>query len=162
MTDELSYQIRDANPSDAGAVSALVSSLARQHIADSLGDGGLEFLLSSMDVISTLQRLADGWPHLIAVNGEELLAALVVKPPTHLYHLFVRSDLRRTGIGSKLFSVADARVFRSTGGPLATVNSSLNAVAAYQRFGFVVDGAVVDRNGVRFQPMVRKTASPTR
>ena len=35
-----------------------------------------------------------------------------------------------------------------------TVNSSLNAVPVYQRFGFVANGPVVQKHGIAFQPML--------
>jgi GNAT superfamily N-acetyltransferase len=151
----MNVDIRDATASDAIGISALVSSLAREHIASSLGDGGLETLLASMDAESTRQRIADGWLHLVAFKCDQLCAVIVVKPPQHLYHLFVRSDLHRTGLATKLLDAADARVRRTTGSPIATVNSSLNAVAAYERFGFELDGDVADAHGVPFQPMRR-------
>ena len=82
--------------------------------------------------------------------------AAVIKPPTHLYHLFVRTDQQRTGIGTKLLKIVDAWCVDSFGTPIATVNSSLNAVEAYRRFGFNTDGPIIEIDGVRHQPMVRR------
>ncbi len=153
---DMNIHIRNAVSSDAGAISALVSALTREHIAASLGVGGLETLLASMDTAATNQRIADGWIHLVACRGEELCAVLVVKPPQHLYHLFVRSDLHRSGLATKKLGIADDRVSSLTGSGLASVNSSLTAVAIYERFGFELDGDVVEMDGVRFQPMRRR------
>ena len=149
---------RIATETDADAIAAFVSALASQHIASSLGDGGLEKLLSSMDAKSTHQRIADGWPHTCAFDNGGLAGVVVVKPPTHLYHLFVRTDLHRTGIGKKLFIIADEWSFSTSGGHLATVNSSLNAINVYKRLGFDIDGPVVETKGVKHQPMTRKNA----
>jgi GNAT superfamily N-acetyltransferase len=153
---EIDINIRDATIDDALAISEHVSALATQYIAPSLGDGGLERLLASMDVASTRQRILDGWPHLCAFDGNDLVGVLVVKPPTHLYHLFVSSDFQRTGVGKNLFSIGDERLFGETHQRLATVNSSLNAVCIYERLGFVANGPLADVGGVRFQPMVRQ------
>ncbi len=79
-----------------------------------------------------------------------------IKPPTHLYHLFVRTDQQRTGIGTKLLKIVDAWCVDSFGTPIVTVNSSLNAVEAYRRFGFNTDGPIIEIDGVRHQPMVRR------
>ncbi len=147
---------RFATRTDADAISAFVSALASEHIASSLGDGGLEKLLNSMDTDSTLKRVADGWPHICALDGEDLAGVVVVKPPGHLYHLFVRTDLHRTGIGKKLFAIADDWSLSTSNMRLATVNSSLNAIAVYNRLGFEVAGPIVETAGVRHQPMVRK------
>lgn len=151
----MNFDFRDAGTADANAISELVCSLARQFIGPSLRPGGLERLLEGMSTASTSQRIADGWLHLVPYDRDELCAVVVVKPPQHLYHLFVRSDLQRSGLGSQLFHAADARVLGLTGVHLATVNSSLNAVPVYERFGFVIDGDVADVDGVRFQPMRR-------
>ncbi len=147
--------IRMATINDAVAISEHVSVLSTKYIAPSLGDGGLEKLMSSLDVASTRQRILDGWPHLCAVDGDDLVGVLVVRPPNHLYHLFVHSDLQRTGIGKKLFVTADDRLYADSHCRLATVNSSLNAVCVYERLGFVANGPVADVGGVRFQPMER-------
>ena len=133
---------RNATTADAAAIAAFVSNLASEHIASSLGDGGLDTLLASMTANATQQRLVDGWPHICAFDGDDLSGVVVVKPPTHLYHLFVRSDLHRTGIGRKLLSIADDWSVRTSGVRLATVNSSLNAVTIYNRFGFESHGPI--------------------
>ena len=144
---------------DAATIAAFVSALATEHLAYSLGDGGLAKLLSSLDTPSTQQRIADGWPHICALDGEGLAGVVAVKPPDHLYHLFVRTDLHRTGIGKKLFAIADDWSVSRSGVRLATVNSSLNAVAFYKQLGFDTNGPVIETEGVRHQPMVRKASS---
>ncbi|MGB7325089.1 MAG: GNAT family N-acetyltransferase [Rubripirellula sp.] len=76
------------------------------------------------------QRIRDGWLHLRAFDRHDFVGIFVDKPPLHLYHLFVRSDVGRTGMGTRLLAVADDRVVQSFGSPLVTVNSSLNAMLA--------------------------------
>ena len=149
---------RNSTIADADVIAAFVSAIATEHIGLTLGQGGLSKLLASMNADATRQRIADGWPHIRAFEGDNLVGVVVVKPPTHLYHLFVRSDLHCTGIGTKLLALADEWSVDSTGVRLATVNSSINAVAIYNRFGFDAQGPVIDMDGVRYQPMVRKNA----
>ena len=149
---------RYATVTDAAAISAFVSEIAAEHISPSLGDGGIDKLLASMNVDATEQRIADNWPHICALDGDCLTGVVVVKPPTHLYHLFVRTDLQRNGLGTKLLAMADDWCVNKSGIPLATVNSSLNAVHVYRRFGFDTDGPVIDTGGVKHQPMVRPIA----
>ena len=151
--------IRNATQTDAASIAAFVSALAAEHIAPSLGDGGLDKLLASMDANATQQRIDDGWPHMCAFDGDDLVGVVVIKPPTHLYHLFVRSALHRTGIGTRLLATADEWSIGSTGTCLATVNSSLNAIDIYKRLGFDLQGPVTDTGGVRCQPMVRQNTS---
>jgi predicted GNAT family N-acyltransferase len=84
---------------------------------------------------------------------------IVGKPPSHIYHLFERSDRQRSGIGRRLMNEALRFISDRCGEATATVNSSLNAVDAYRRFGFRNAGdEVVDGVGVRFQPMSRDLA----
>ena len=148
--------IRNATADDAAAIAEFVSTLATKHIGPSLGDGGLGVLLESMNEAETRQRMIDGWPHTCAFRGDRIVGLVVVKPPTHLYHLFVTTELQGTGIGRKLLGVADQWSDATSSESIRTVNSSLNTVAIYNRFGFEADGPMVDTNGVRYQPMVRK------
>ncbi len=148
-------QIRHATPTDARQISELVSAVTRQHIGPQLSGTGLQVLLRSMDEESTRTRLVDAWPTFCAFRDGTLAGVLVIKPPCHLYQLFVRSDMHGKGIGRCLFEVAEKRVIEDTGDGLRTVNASLNAVGVYKRFGFELKGSVMEHDGVSFQPMVR-------
>lgn len=151
----MDISLREAEPSDSNRIATMVSTLASEHIAPSLGDGGIEVLLSSLGPEPTRKRILDNWFHLCAFKDDKLIGVVVVRPPSHLYHLFVVGDFQRQGIGGQLFAAADAATIASTQSHISTVNSSLNAMAVYERFGFAVDGPVVETNGVRHQPMVR-------
>jgi GNAT superfamily N-acetyltransferase len=147
-------KIRFAEKSEAEAISRFVSELAVTHIAPSLGAGGLENLVKNMDIKSTLTRMSDGFPHWVAIEDGVIVGVAVVKPPSHIYQLFVRSDRQQSGIGRRLMNEALWFISDRCGRATVTVNSSLNAVNAYRRFGFRDAGdEVVDAAGVRFQPM---------
>ena len=147
--------LREAVPSDCDRIATMVSALASEHIAPSLGDGGIEVLLTSLGPEPTRKRILDNWFHLCAFEGDKLIGVVVVRPPSHLYHLFVASDFQKRGIGGQLFAAADAATIANSQSRILTVNSSLNAVPVYERLGFTVDGPVVETNGVRHQSMVR-------
>ncbi|HET9367833.1 MAG TPA: GNAT family N-acetyltransferase, partial [Candidatus Udaeobacter sp.] len=67
---------------------------------------------------------------------------------------------QRSGIGRRLMNEALWFISDRCGRATVTVNSSLNAVDAYRRFGFRNAGdEVVDGAGVRFQPMSRDLPS---
>jgi len=153
-------KIRLAEKSEAEAISRFVSELAVTHIGATLQVEGLENLLRSMDVDSTITRMTDGFPHWVALEGGAIAGIAVVKPPSHIYHLFVRSDRQRSGIGRRLMNEALWFISDRCGRATVTVNSSLNAVDAYRKFGFRNAGdEVVDGAGVRFQPMSRNLPS---
>ena len=59
-----------------------------------------------MDIESTITRMTDGFPHWVAQEDGAIVGVAVVKPPSHIYHLFVRSGLQRTGIGRRLINEA--------------------------------------------------------
>jgi len=148
-------KLRHAILSDARQVSELVSSVTRQHIGPQLCGAGLNALLLSMNEESTRKRLVDAWPTFCAFRDEVLLGVIVIKPPGHLYQLFVRSDMHGKGIGRSLFEIAEKSVFEESGNAIRTVNASLNAIPVYKCLGFELNGSVMEHDGVRFQPMVR-------
>ena len=74
-------KIRFAEKSEAEAISRFVSELAVTHIGSTLQVEGLENLLRSMDVDSTITRMTDGFPHWVALEGGTIVGIAVVKPP---------------------------------------------------------------------------------
>ena len=153
-------KIRLAEKSEAEAISRFVSELTVTHIGPTLPVEGLEHLLRGMDVESTMARMTDGFVYWIALDGSAIVGVAAVRLPSHIYHLFVRSDRQRSGIGRRLMDEALSFISDRCGRATATVNSSLNAVDAYRRFGFQDAGnEVSDVSGVRFQPMSRDLPS---
>jgi GNAT superfamily N-acetyltransferase len=148
--------IRKATLADTVPISNFVSDLSTKQIASELGEGGIETLLASMDYSSTGERLKNGWLHLLAMTSNRIAGIVVVKPPTHLYHLFVRTDLQRSGVGRLLLAAAYEHTLIAAASKLMTVNSLPNAVGAYRRFGFETAGDIFDDGGVRHQPVVRR------
>jgi predicted GNAT family N-acyltransferase len=146
-------KILPAELSDAPEISRFVSEITSTHIGPTLGAGGLEKLLASMDVESTTKRMTEGYSHWVAVDGGALIGVVVVQPPSHLYHLFVHSDRQRSGVGRALFHEALRFISNSTGCTTVTVNSSLNAVDVYRRFGFSPAGDFREKDGIRSVPM---------
>ena len=88
----------------------------------------------------------------IALLGDDLAGVLHVVRGDHVSLFFVDPARQRQGIGAALFATADAA------GRLASVNSSLNAVGAYERLGFRATGAADLLDGIRFVPMARQPA----
>src|SRR5437588_3965719 len=87
-------KIRLAEKSEAEAISRFVSELALTHIGSTLQVGGLENLLRSMDVESTITRMTDGFPHWVALEGGAIVKIAVVKPPlrTSITCSYVQTD----------------------------------------------------------------------
>jgi len=145
--------IRSASRSDSAAISRLITESAMQHIVPSLTTEGGQQLLALMDEASMLSFFDDGFQFFVAEVDDELIGVSAVRPPCHLYSLFVQTDDQRTGIGQRLWLQALDWIVRQHAADVVTVNSSLNAVSFYERLGFIRDGDPVGQHGVRYQPM---------
>jgi GNAT superfamily N-acetyltransferase len=91
----------------------------------------------------------------VAEIAGELAGYIAMRPPTHLFHLFVDARWHRRGVGRALWEAALVTAGTSSD---FTVNSSPYAVPVYEALGFRCDGAAQTRNGVQFQPMVSSGA----
>ena len=146
-------QIRVATVEDAQSVSDFVTHIAQEQIALTLSEEGLKHLIAGMSVANQVQRLREGYRFFIAFDRDQILGIACVRLPFHLYYLFVRPDQQRKGIGRQLWSHARDSICEINQNPVITVNSSLNAVAVYERLGFRIEGPMRESHGVRFQPM---------
>lgn len=146
--------IRAANESDAEAISALVTALVRRHVHTDCTPRGLQRLLATMTPAAVLERMAGDYMHWVAMQDENLAGVCVLREKTHLYHLFVADAFQRQRIGQRMVDAAIA--YSRTHAPsldVLTVNASSFGIPAYARMGFVLDGAAVEANGIRHQPM---------
>lgn len=95
------------------------------------------------------QRHKSGYITLVAEHSGELAGMLHLREPCHVSMLFVQSSRQRSGVARGLLAAAgDANC-------AFTVNSSPNAVSAYERLGFRITGSEQCLHGIRFVPMQR-------
>lgn len=140
--------------SQVPALRALVLSLARYYLAP--GQTQLpEWLQATFTEEAFARRLVDKrfYHRVLLIDGE--LAGYIALHTTendrwHLYHLFVDARFQRQGIAKRLWQQALEELGFST----CSLRSSLFAVPVYQRFGFVVNGELQEKDGLQFQPMV--------
>jgi len=149
----LKFVIRSATVEDAAAISALVTASVREHIASSLSDGGLSHLLSEMTTENQASRIRNGYQYFVALESDRLIGTAAIRPPAHLYYLFVDTQHQRRGIARQLWNHARDWIASSTNHGPITVNSSLNAITGYERLGFTIAGPPEENHGVRYQPM---------
>lgn len=88
--------------------------------------------------------------HYVAESDAGLSGFIALRDESHVYHLFVRTDLHRQGVARALWEYAKS----CSSHRRFTVNSSLFAVAVYERFGFVATDIPQTKNGLAFVPMV--------
>jgi GNAT superfamily N-acetyltransferase len=147
---------RQIEPFETAAVAALAREVFDEFVAPLYQPDGIsEFQrYASADALS--QRHESGHVTLVAEHSGELVGMLHLRKPRHVAMLFVRSSFQHRGIGRKLLAAAGALV--GDGNCEFTLNSSPNAVAAYQHLGFHAIGPEQCVHGIRFIPMRRGEA----
>jgi predicted N-acetyltransferase YhbS len=151
---------RQIEPFETAAVAALAREVFDQFVAPHYQpDGVSEFhRYSSADALS--QRHESDHVTLVAEHSGELVGMLHLRKPRHVAMLFVRSSFQHKGIGRKLLAAAAALVNDSD--CEFTVNSSPNAVLAYEHLGFHAVGDEQCVHGIRFIPMRKQRRSTRR
>lgn len=143
-------RLRPARTRDAAACAALVRALTPGVGAQS-PPAGLDRFLASIATPRQAGYIAD-YRYLVAeAERGRLIGLAALRPPRHLFHLFVAADWQGRGLGLRLFRAAtegDEQL------PL-TVNSSLAAVGFYTRLGFRPTQALQFNDGIHYLPMRR-------
>jgi GNAT superfamily N-acetyltransferase len=126
---------REIHPSETAAVSSLAREVFDQFVAPHYQTEGVAEFHRYASVEALSQRHNSGHITLVAEHSGELAGMLHLREPRHVSMLVVRSSLQRRGIaGGLLASAGNANCEFS-------VNSSPNAVAAYERLGFRITGS---------------------
>lgn len=146
-------QVRSATAADAKRISSLIRNLSGSLMHSPNGEGAELFLASVSEPAIGQCIAAENFLYLIAEVGSELAGVAALRDKRHLYHLFVAQAHQRKGIGRGLWLTVKAFALAAGNDGHFTVNSSLNAVLVYTRFGFAPSGAKVEKNGVTFLPM---------
>ena len=143
--------IRPAKTQDAEAISALINASAHHFLLDSSGKGAERFLAAITPQAILGYISSSNFHYLIAEDGTGLAGAVALRDGRHLFHLFVSPNHQRQGLARTLWEAVKNCAARDL--KTFTVNSSPNAVAVYERFGFVVSGLRTEVNGIAFVPM---------
>jgi ribosomal protein S18 acetylase RimI-like enzyme len=147
--------IRPATQSDADKVSALAVALAPYFLSNPPSSGAEGFLATLSPEAMAKRISAPTYRYFLAESGAGLSGFIALRDESHVYHLFVKPDAQRQGTARSLWEHARD----SSGHCRFTVNSSLAAVAVYERFGFVATDGPQTKNGLAFVPMVYEHAS---
>jgi ribosomal protein S18 acetylase RimI-like enzyme len=151
----MNFTIRPATQSDADNVSALAAALAPYFLSNPPSPGAEGFLATLSPEAMAARISAPTYRYFLAESGAGLSGFIALRDESHVYHLFVKPDAQRQGTARALWEHARD----SAGHCRFTVNSSLFAVAVYERFGFVATDGPQTRNGLAFVPMVYEHAS---
>ena len=140
---------RQIHPSETAAVSSLAREVFDQFVAPHYQTEGVAEFHRYASAEALSQRHKSGHITLVAEHSGELVGMLHLREPRHVSMLFVQSSRQRGGIARGLLAAADDANCEFT------VNSSPNAVSAYERLGFRITGSEQCVHGIRFIPMQR-------
>jgi GNAT superfamily N-acetyltransferase len=152
--------IRIAINGDAPGISRLLRSLSHTYIVSpdhpevdkffaTLTEGAISTFIGRRDVV-----------YIVAARSTaELVGAAAISGDERVEHLFVDPAYQGVGVGRRLWEHLRDHALRSGNPGLFKVNSSLNAVPVYERFGFVIAAPKVERYGGAYVPMILKLAA---
>ena len=146
-------RIRTATVEDATGISELISELSKPFLLSPSGEGSEPFFASVSEAAVRGYISANNFAYLVAESSGQLAGVVAMRDNGHLFELFIAEQFQRQGLGRRLWELVKANAIQSGNPGEFTVNSSLPAVPVYQRFGFVVQGPVVQAHGIAFQPM---------
>ena len=100
------------------------------------------------------ERAKDTHFTILAQDNAEICGLIEIREPDHISMFFVRKNYQNKGVGKALFNEAMAQIKkRNPNVDELTVNSSINAVSAYEHLGFVAQGGEQCFKGMIFVPM---------
>lgn len=136
-------------------VSHLLVRVFKAHIAPHYSQEGIDEFLSYARSDALLERSMRNHFLLAAKVMDDICGVIEVRDHCHISLLFVDSPFQRHGIGRELLRRA-LRKCRAHNPKLkaVTVNSSPNAVGAYERLGFQASAPLRIKHGIAFVPMV--------
>jgi len=149
--------IRIAINSDVPGISHLLRSLSHTYIV-SPDDPEVDKFFATLTegAISTFIGRRDIVYLVAATSTTELVGAAAISGDQQVKHLFIDPAYQGIGLGRRLWEHLRDHALRSGNPGLFKVNSSLNAVPIYERFGFVVAAPKVERYGGAYVPMILK------
>lgn len=141
--------IRFASHNDVDAIKALVTSLSRFYLKEQ-GATLPAWFLASLSTAAFLKRIHDSaYLNWVFEREGHVLAYLALKDGRHLYHLFVAETHQGQGIARMLWEHA----LTQCTSPSITVRSSLFAVPAYKKLGFIEIAPKGEKDGIEFQAL---------
>ena len=146
-------KIERATVADASRISALIRELSKPFLVSPSGEGAEPFFAVIGESAIQGYVSASNFEYFVAEEQGQLAGVVALRDNSHLFHLFVAEPFQGQGLGNKLWQLVKARAIQSGNPGNFTINSSLNALPVYEKFGFVASGPVVQTHGVAFQPM---------
>ena len=136
------------------AVSRLIEGTFNQFVAAHYPPEGVGAFRKYVHPRAILERAENEcYLILLALSGDQVVGMVELRSGRHVSLMFVAAEHQRRGLGRELLRRARLEVEAQPG--YLTVNSSPNAVPAYERMGFRATGPAQQRDGVIFVPMIQ-------
>jgi GNAT superfamily N-acetyltransferase len=107
---------------------------------------------------ANIKRLLDNSEMIMwgCFHNDKIVGRIATKQSNHISLLFVDKEYHRQGIARSLYRKLIEYYTKNDDCSEISVNSSLYAVEAYERLGFVATDTEQQKNGIRFVPMKHK------
>jgi ribosomal protein S18 acetylase RimI-like enzyme len=146
--------IRELKTGEEILVFNLIQEVFYQFIAPLYDQKGIDEFLRYIDPELLKTRLKSNHFGLVAETKSDFVGFLEVRNFSHISLLFISRHFQRKGIAIKLLNEALASISQNAPDiKEITVNSSPNAVSAYQAMGFEIQGSEKMEHGIRYVPM---------
>ncbi len=144
-------------PDDETDVDELVRSVFDEFVAPGYTNDGVLAFKKLINAGSFIERLKSGSLVMLAVSEQKIIGILEMRHYSHIALLFVEKSFQKLGIAQELCR-RSVELCRKLNPDLQeiTVNSSPNALGAYQKIGFTPTEDEKENNGIRFTPMALK------
>ncbi len=144
--------IRPAEIADFPVIASMLHALALEFIVPGMTTGAASMFLRANDEEALLAYRVAGHVTSVAVIDDQIAGFIAIRPPSHVFHLFVAQQWQRRGVARALWEhvVKHACVDTVT----YTVNASPYAVPAYLALGYQCSGPLACHKGVSYQPMI--------
>ena len=150
---------RRATPADAEEISALLHKLSHHFLACPSGPEAEAFFTATSTERMAQYIAEESRVYVVAHDAKGLAGFISLKGGTRISQFFVEPRSQGQGLGRKLWNevrlMAGARDSTEF-----TVDSSHNAVAVYESFGFTASGPATQEGGVVFVPMHKAARTP--
>ncbi len=146
-------KIEPATSADAEAISALIIDLSGPFFCTPERTGAEAFLVSIGPDAQRRYLDAGNFAYHVARSDSGLAGVVALRDNAHLFHLFVARPFQGQGLARRLWEIVKGQAVQAGNPGRFTVNSSIQAVPVYERFGFVLQGDVQHMHGVSYQPM---------
>jgi GNAT superfamily N-acetyltransferase len=147
--------IREVKISDAETIQSLILRAVKPESNADFNEAGVKFFKATLELAAIKNRIMnDEYLMLCFIKGHKMVGMIAIYRREKLSQLFVDPAARKLNIASQLWSAADEVCLAQGGNGNYWVKSSTMAVPIYERFGFRLNGAQKNKDGIVYYSML--------